>query len=98
MLCSGTSLEMPGQVAGFVMIRTETSYTPSRCFFNMEKTLAGQDDPISRLNQRDRQVMNPVKGVMGIDDAWCGGVEQGCESAHVNSFSMVYRRIAKYFK
>jgi hypothetical protein len=97
-MSSGAAFETPGQVAGFVMIGSESSYTSGRCFLNVKKTLAGQNDPITRLYQRNRQAIDAVKGVGCINDARWEGVEQGCESGHVNSFSMVYRRIAGYFE
>jgi hypothetical protein len=80
------------------MIGTETSYTASRGFFNMEKALTGQNHPITRLKQRNRQVMDLVKPVRLVSDARGEGLGQGCESGHVNSFSMVYRRIAECFE
>lgn len=95
---SSAPFEAPGQVAGLVMIGAETSYTSSRYFFNMEKTFARQDHPIARLKQRNRKAIGPAKRVMCVNDARGDGMSQGCKSAHVNSFSMVYRRIAGYFE
>ncbi|AMZ70042.1 hypothetical protein TK06_02625 [Pseudomonas fluorescens] len=96
-MSSGTSFQTPGQVAGLVMIGAESSYTSSGCFLNMEKALAGQDDPVTRLNQRDRQAVDPVERVGCLHDTRGFRLDQGCESSHVNSFSMVYRRIAEQF-
>ncbi|AEA69658.1 Hypothetical protein PSEBR_m1047 [Pseudomonas brassicacearum subsp. brassicacearum NFM421] len=97
-MSSGAAFETPGQVAGFVMIGSEASYTSGRCFLNVKKTLTGQNHPITRLYQRNRQAIDPVEAVSCIDNARWKGVGQGCESGHVNSFSMVYRRIAEYFE
>ncbi|ROM75690.1 hypothetical protein BK654_17305 [Pseudomonas brassicacearum] len=94
-MSSGASFETPGQVASLVMIGAESSYTTSGCFLNMEKTLAGQDDPVTRLNQRHRQAIDPVERIGYFSDTRGFRLNQGCESGHVNSFSMVYRRIAE---
>jgi hypothetical protein len=80
------------------MVSSESSYKSSRCFFYVKKALAGQNDPITRLNQRNGRAVGRVKGVICVHDARGYGVGQGCESGHANSFSMVYRRIVEYFE
>jgi hypothetical protein len=80
------------------MVGSESSYTSSRCFFYVKKTLAGQDDSITRLNQRNWQAIDPINAVGCFNDARCDGVGQGGKSGHNEFLFMVYRRIAGYFE
>src|SRR5690349_2696373 len=97
-MSSSASFEASGQMAGFVVIGAETPYTSSRCFFDVKKTPAGQDNPVTRLDQRNGRVIAIVSGPTGLGNTGGDRADQGSESCHANSFSMVYRRIAGYFE
>jgi hypothetical protein len=97
-MSSSALFEAPGQMAGFVVIGAETPYTSSRCFFDVEKTPAGQDNPVTRLDQRNGQVIAIVSGPTCLGNTGGDRTDQGSESCHANSFSMVYRRIAGHFE
>jgi hypothetical protein len=64
----------------------------------MKKTLAGQDHPVTRLNQRNWQAIDAVKAVGCFSDARGEGVGQGRESDHYEFLFMIYRRIAGDFE
>jgi hypothetical protein len=80
------------------MIGAETSYTSSRRFFDMEKTGAGQDDSVLRLDQGRCEVVVGDGALICLGNTRGKGANQGWGSTHVNSFSMVYRRIAGCFE
>lgn len=69
------------------MVGSETSYASSRCFFDVKKTLAGQDHPITRLNQQNGQAIDAVRAVGWFNDTRGDGVGLGVKVAIVNSFS-----------
>jgi hypothetical protein len=95
---SGDAFQASGQAAGLVMIGSETSYTSCGNFFNVKEALACQDDPETRLNQRNWEAIDPVQGVVRFNNTRDEGLGQGGETGHANSFSKGYRRIDGYFE
>jgi hypothetical protein len=80
------------------VIGAETSYTSSRRFFDMKKTGAGQDDSVLRLDQGSCEMILGDGALICLGNTGGKGVNQGGGSTHVNSFSMVYRRIVGCFE